>query len=99
MTQLRFFRTISLAEGISLLTLLFVAMPLKYLLGMPGAVKVVGWIHGILFMVYVVVLIVVQVTRRWPFIFLLGAFVASILPFGTFILDKHLRKKENEAAA
>jgi integral membrane protein len=99
MNQLRNFRIISLAEGISLLVLLFIAMPMKYFMGMPEVVKVVGWIHGILFMVYVGLLIIVQLTQRWSFIFLLGAFLASIVPFGTFILDKQLRKKESEAVA
>ncbi len=99
MNQLKNFRIISLAEGISLLVLLFIAMPMKYFMGMPEAVKVVGWIHGILFIVYVGLLIIVQLTQRWSFIFLLGAFIASMVPFGTFILDKQLRKKENEAVA
>jgi integral membrane protein len=99
MNQLRIFRTISLAEGASLLVLLFIAMPMKYFMGIPEVVKVVGWMHGILFIVYVGMLIVVQLTQRWSFIFLLGAFFASLVPFGTFILDKQLRKKGNDAIA
>lgn len=99
MSQLRIFRIISLAEGISLLVLFFIAMPLKYFMGMPEVVKVVGWMHGILFMVYVGLLIIVQVTQRWSFIFFVGAFLASLVPFGTFILDKHLRRKEREVSA
>ncbi len=97
MNQLRMFRRIALAEGTSLLVLLFIAMPIKYFMGMPEAVKVVGWIHGLLFMLYVGVLIVLQVTQRWSFVFFVGAFLASIIPFGTFILDKQLRKKEDAA--
>ena len=89
-----FFRKISIAEGISLLMLLFIAMPLKYLLDMPTAVKIAGWIHGLLFIVYVSVLLVLQVSKRWSFLFFVSAFAASLLPFGTFILDKHLRNKE-----
>lgn len=99
MNQLRIFRMIILAEGISLLVLLFIAMPMKYFMGMPEVVKVVGWAHGLLFMVYVGMLIVLQVTQRWSFIFFVGAFLASIVPFGTFILDKQLRKRETEAVA
>ena len=64
---------------------------------MPEVVKVVGWIHGILFMIYVGILAMVQITQRWSLVFLVGAFIASIVPFGTFILDKQIRKKENEA--
>lgn len=99
MSQLRIFRTISLAEGASLLILLFIAMPIKYFMAIPEVVKVVGWMHGILFIVYVGMLIIVQLTQRWSFIFFVGAFLASLVPFGTFILDKHLRKKEREVSA
>lgn len=92
--MLRTFRLISLAEGISLLTLLFVAMPLKYMMGIPEVVKVVGWMHGVLFIVYVFVLLAVEFRYRWTILFFLGAFVASLIPFGTFLLDRELRKRE-----
>jgi len=92
--MIRFFRNISLAEGISLLTLLFIAMPIKYFMGIPEVVKVVGWIHGVLFMGYVVTLAIAHFKLRWSFLFSLGALVASVIPFGTFVLDKQLRKKE-----
>ena len=94
MTQIRAFRIISLAEGISLLVLLFIAMPMKYFMGMPEVVRIVGSIHGGLFVLYVVVLAVIHFTQRWSFLFSLGALVASFIPFGTFVLDKYLRKKE-----
>jgi len=85
---------IALAEGSSFLTLLFIAMPMKYFMGIPEVVRVVGAIHGGLFMLYVALLAVVHFRHRWSFLFSLYAFVASIIPFGTFILDKHLRQKE-----
>ena len=53
MSQIRVFRMIALAEGISFLTLLFIAMPMKYFMGMPEVVRVVGSIHGVLFLLYV----------------------------------------------
>jgi integral membrane protein len=92
--MLKSFRKVSLAEGCSLLVLLLVAMPLKYFFDFPQAVKVVGWIHGVLFIVYVVMLLMLEIKHRWSFFFLTGAFLASLLPFGTFILDKYLREKE-----
>ncbi len=92
--MIKIFRIVSYAEGLSLLTLLFIAMPLKYFMDMPETVKVAGWIHGILFIAYVVILIAVQVSRRWSLLFFVGAFVASLVPFGTFVLDKHLQRKE-----
>ncbi len=94
MNQIRTFRIISLAEGISLITLLFIAMPMKYFMGMPEVVRIVGSIHGGLFILYVVVLAVIHFTQRWSIIFSMGAFVASFIPFGTFVLDKELRKKD-----
>jgi integral membrane protein len=94
MSQIRAFRMIALAEGISFLTLLFIAMPMKYLMGMPEIVRVVGSIHGGLFVLYVGLLAAIHFRQRWPVIFSLYAFVASVIPFGTFILDKHLREKE-----
>ncbi|HOX83685.1 MAG TPA: DUF3817 domain-containing protein [Chryseolinea sp.] len=94
MSQVRIFRILSLAEGISLLTLLFIAMPMKYMMGMPEVVRIVGSIHGGLFILYVVVLAVIHFTQRWSIFFSFGAFVASFIPFGTFVLDKQLRKKE-----
>ena len=94
MSQIRVFRMIALAEGSSFLTLLCIAMPMKYFMGMPEAVRVVGSIHGGLFMLYVGLLAVIHFRQRWSFLFSLCALVASIIPFGTFILDKYLRQKE-----
>jgi len=88
------FRKLSLAEGCSLLILFFIAMPLKYFMGLPVIVKYVGWAHGILFILYVAVLLILQFRYRWSFLFFVGAFVASLIPFGTFVLDKYLRAKE-----
>ena len=94
MSQIRAFRMTALAEGVSFLTLLFIAMPMKYFMGMPEVVRVVGSIHGALFVLYVGLLAMLHVRQRWSFMFSLYALVASVIPFGTFILDKHLREKE-----
>jgi integral membrane protein len=74
--------------------LLFIAMPMKYFMGMPEVVRVVGSIHGVLFLLYLGLLAMLHFRQRWPFIFSLYALVASIIPFGTFMLDKQLREKE-----
>ena len=84
----------ALAEGVSFLTLLCIAMPMKYFMGMPEVVRVVGSIHGVMFVLYVGLLAMLHVRQRWSFMFSLYALVASVIPFGTFILDKHLREKE-----
>ena len=88
------FRIIAIIEGISFLFLLFIAMPLKYLAGMPEVVKYTGWVHGILFMLYILTLINAKFEGDWGFKKVLIAFMASLLPFATFILDKSLRKEE-----
>jgi len=94
MSQIRVFRMIGLAEGSSFLTLLFVAMPMKYFIGMPEVVRAVGSIHGVLFVLYVGQLAMLHVRQRWSYTFSLYALLASVIPFGTFMLDKHLREKE-----
>ena len=85
------FRKTGIAEGISLLVLLFIAMPLKYFAGIPEAVKYTGWIHGILFIAYCALAYMVREEKNWPFIMLVYAFIAAFFPFGTFLFDKKLR--------
>ena len=94
MNQIRAFRVTALAEGVSFLTLLCIAMPMKYFMGMPEVVGVAGSIHGVLFVLYVGLLAILHVRQQWSFMFSLYALVASVIPFGTFMLDKHLREKE-----
>ncbi len=84
----------ALAEGTSFLILLFIAMPMKYFMGIPLAVRVAGSIHGLLFLLYVGQLVSLRTKYQWDNRFVIQAFVASILPFGTFLFDKYLREKE-----
>src|SRR5688572_29585194 len=93
MTALRQLRLVAFLEGSSFVLLLFVAMPLKYLAGLPLAVRVVGSIHGALFLVFLVALYRAARGREWPHRRSLAAFVASILPFGTFVFDASLRRE------
>lgn len=93
-TDLGRFRLAAISEGISFIVLLFIAMPLKYVGGMPEAVTYVGWVHGLLFVLYILALITVSISLNWKFKKILVAFLASLLPFGTFILDKSLQKEE-----
>lgn len=87
------FRVIALLEGLSFLVLLFIAMPLKYWAGMPLLVKWVGWAHGLLFVLYVLSLLEVSLKLGWSWLTTAFAFVASLLPFGTFVLDARLFRK------
>lgn len=87
-------RIIGFIEGISFLVLLGIAMPMKYYMNMPMAVKVTGWVHGLLFILFLYALLQVTIEKRWSFIKVLYAFLASLVPFGTFVLDLKLRKEE-----
>jgi integral membrane protein len=81
------FRIIAILEGWSYLILIFIAMPLKYLYDMPIMVKYSGWLHGFLFILFVVYLPFLMFKLKWSFIKTTIAFISSLLPFGTFILD------------
>lgn len=86
------FRAISYIEGVSLLLLLCVAMPVKYLGGYPFAVTVMGWIHGILFIVFVVMATQCAQQHRWSNRFYYAVMLAGIMPFGFFWLDRKLKQ-------
>jgi integral membrane protein len=91
-TPLGRFRAVALFEGISFLILLGIAMPLKYYAGFPQAVKVAGMLHGILFVLFMITLAHVAFVQRWSILRILGAIIASLLPFGTFVLDSRLKR-------
>jgi integral membrane protein len=94
--QLRFLRITGITEGISFLVLLLIAMPVKYYLGMPMMVKVVGWLHGGLFILYIFAVIAARKLMGWNLWSLAVALAASLIPIGTFLLDKSIRKREQE---
>lgn len=86
------FRLVALLEGISYLVLLGIAMPLKYWAGIPEVVKVVGWAHGALFVAYMVTLLAAAIQRHWGMGLISMAFIASLIPFGTFYLDRQIKE-------
>lgn len=93
MQALRRLRWAGWLEGGSFLVLLFVAMPLKYLAGQPLAVRVVGMAHGVLFILYVVMLALAAGDRAWPVGRSVRGLVAALLPFGPFVFDRSLRSE------
>ena len=84
-------RIIGLLEGISFLLLLFIAMPMKYMLDNPVLVKYVGMGHGVLFMLFLIVLFMVCEKQKWSITMFILGLIASILPFGTFVFDRKLK--------
>ncbi|HEY8405091.1 MAG TPA: DUF3817 domain-containing protein [Flavobacteriales bacterium] len=87
-------RTVGIWEGVSFLLLLFVAMPLKYYAGFPKAVSVVGMIHGVLVIVFLYTIVNSIQSSGLSIRKGLIAFLASLLPFGTFFLDKLVFEKK-----
>ena len=92
--SLRRFRIIGIAEGISFLVLLLIAMPMKYFLKIPEAVKIVGWMHGALFVGYIYFAIEVAITFKKNIGWCIKTFLAAFIPTGTFVTDKELKKEE-----
>ena len=94
MSAIRNLRFIGIAEGISFLVLLLIAMPLKYFFGVPIAVKVVGWMHGVLFILYILVVLLAIKAMDWGFFGVIIALAASLIPLGTFVLDRSWKRRE-----
>ena len=87
------FRIVGLLEGLSYLLLLFIAVPMKYMMEDASYVKLLGMPHGILFMLYIVLAIVLKSAQKWSFATLMVIIIASIIPFGTFYIDhKYLKQ-------
>lgn len=87
-------RMMGMLEGTSFLLLMGVAMPLKYLAHMPEAVKWTGWVHGILFILYCLALLTALTEGKLSFGRAALAFVAALLPFGPFVIDRRLAADE-----
>jgi integral membrane protein len=86
------FRWISLAEGLSLLTLLGLAMPLRAF-GVIDLVWPVGMAHGVLWLVYVVATLAVSHARGWSVWAWLLSLLCSVLPFGFVLMDLRVRRE------
>lgn len=82
------FRFTGYLEGGSLLLLILIAMPIKYMLDIPTVVSVIGMLHGVLFSLYLIMILImtniVRIHIKWPIVALISAFI----PFGTFIFDR-----------
>ena len=89
--MIRNLRIIGNIEGVSYLILLFIAMPLKYAYDMPMAVKITGMAHGVLFVAYCMVLALCMKKFSWKLSFGVYLFIATLIPFGTFVTDRKLK--------
>ena len=84
-----FFRIVGFLEGISYLLLLFIAVPIKYLMNDPQYVKLLGMPHGLLFVLYIVLAFAIKSKMKWALKTFVFIILASIIPFGTFYIDKY----------
>ena len=91
-TKVKQFQLSAYIEGWSFLTLLFIAMPLKYLMGFAIATKIVGIVHGGLFIWFLIALYSATKEQKWGIGFTSLAFISSLFPFGTFFLNKKIDK-------
>lgn len=86
--MLRFFKIIAFLEGISLLLLFFFAMPLKYLFENPVYIRPIGMAHGLLFIGYIIIAIMLKFEESWNVKKFGIVAIASVVPFGTFYIEK-----------
>jgi len=88
------FRVIAFLEGVSYILLLFIAVPIKYFGDDPHYVKLLGMPHGILFMTYIVLALLIASTLKWSRKTLFIVLLASVLPFAAFYVEwKYLKPK------
>lgn len=90
----KIFKYTALLEGISLLALLFFAMPMKYIANDPFYVKHIGMAHGLLFLAYIVFATVIKFENKWNLKKYIIICIASVIPFGTFYVEKKYLTKE-----
>jgi integral membrane protein len=91
-TALHRFRIISFIEGLSYLVLLFIAMPIKYIGENPYPVKIIGMAHGVLFILFMIFLFESLRKYNWEHKFSLRLFIYSLLPFGSFAIEKKIKE-------
>jgi integral membrane protein len=92
--MLKLFRYVALFEGVTTVALFFIAMPLKYGFDYPALVPPVGLTHGIAFLAYVVTMVIALPGKGFGALGWLRTFAASLVPFGTFLNDPYIRRRE-----
>lgn len=97
--MIRMFRYIGVAEGFTTLALFLVAMPAKYWFGFPDLVPPVGMIHGVAFIAYMLAMITCLPGRGFSALDWLRTTLAAFFPFGTFLNDPFLKRKQLADAA
>ncbi len=95
-TKIGRLRIIAFLEGISLLVLVGIAVPMKYAGDDPSLVKTMGPIHGLLFLLFIINTISVGIEYKWGFKETTWkVLLACIIPFGTFYIDRKILRRMN----
>ena len=94
--KLDLLRKAGIAEGISFLVLIGIAMPLKYFFKQPIAVTITGWMHGVLFVTFLLLAWEYKTDKDKSMKWFATAFVAAFVPAGTFLFDRKLKKEETK---
>lgn len=92
-------RIVSAIEGLSYALLVFIAMPLKYGLGQPQMVKVMGMAHGLLFVAFSLALLLAWYKRRWSVTRPIGLMVLSMIPLGAILIERTLKGSDDKPLA
>lgn len=85
------FRAISAIEGLSFLLLVFIAMPIKYIGENPYPVKILGMMHGVLFIIFMISLFETKIRKSWDTGMVFQLFVLSLIPFGAFFIERKVK--------
>ncbi|MES2503883.1 MAG: DUF3817 domain-containing protein [Myxococcota bacterium] len=94
----KWFQILGRLEGCSFLLLLLFAMPAKYYLQMPIGVRVLGPVHGILFLGYCVAAFTLAVEDGWSLKKHLLAYAAAVVPFGPFLFERYAQAEQQHQA-
>ena len=94
--MINIYRLTAFLEGVSYILLLFIAVPIKYLLNEALYVKIFGMPHGILFIAYILFSIIAKIKYNWNFKKFLVISIASLVPFGTFYIDNKYLKNNTD---
>lgn len=97
MSRIRFLRIVGWLEGTSYLILLGIGLPLKHLFDQPAVVRYSGWLHGVLFIVFVYALLTAALKHKWALSRIALLFGTSLLPFGPLMAEPTLKRAEAEA--
>jgi integral membrane protein len=99
LSQLRRMRTVSLIEGSTLLLLVLIAVPLKHVAGLPVATRIMGPVHGLAFLAYGWMLVRAVAGGGWSRADIMRLALAALIPFGAFINERALARRQAMLAA